>query len=78
MTINIREALKSNGGYIPHDNITAFVEEFGADFPVVIKPYKGDRYLVDAGDVKILPQDNIREIFISARDYDMLFGDEIY
>lgn len=78
MTNNIRETLKSNGGYITADNMQAFIEEFGADFPVVIKPYEGDRYLVDAGDVKILPKDNIREVFISSRDYDMLFGDEIF
>lgn len=73
--MNIRETLKSNGGYITHDNMKPFIEEFGADFPVVIKPYEGDRYMVDAGDVKILPQDNIREVFIIARDYDRIFGE---
>ncbi len=72
--MNIRETLKSNGGYISHDNMKPFIEEFGADFPVVIKQYKGDRLVVKAEDVAKQDQDNIREVFISGTNYDKIFG----
>lgn len=70
--MKIREELKSNGGYITADNMESFMEEFGSDFPVVVKRYEGHRLCVAADEVKDLDQSNIREVFINAEEYDNL------
>jgi len=74
--------LKSNGGYIIFDDMPAMIKHFGENFIVIIKFFEGEREMKTLKELYKLEMNdqeyssNIKNVFISAGDYDMLFPAE--
>jgi hypothetical protein len=79
--MTILERLKTRYGYFGDDEVDEMIEQFGEDYRVGVKFFEHARQLMTLKELKILPNknpmlnDDIREVFITADEYDRLFGE---
>lgn len=71
-----KQRLKSHGGYITSQMYQDAITELGEDYPVVVKQWSGNRYVVSLKDLynSVDEEDGIKEVFISADQYDEMFN----
>jgi hypothetical protein len=70
--------LKNNGGYITEQMYPDAITELGENYEVVVKQWSGNRYVVALKDLykNMDEDDGIKEVFITAGQYDMMFEDK--
>lgn len=71
--------LKNSYGYITDNQIADAIKELGNNYPVVVKDYNGERYVMSLEELSKLKrvnpifEENIKEVFVSSNQYDILF-----
>lgn len=72
-----KQRLRKYGGYITEDMYNDAITELGEDYQVVVKQWSGNRYWVALKDlykdVDEEDEDGIKQVFISADQYDKMF-----